>query len=67
MFIETVPNRDSLPALPLRKSYRDPRRHSQQRTLARLSKPPFGVCASEREAPAKTCQFEGRRDFLTFL
>jgi len=40
MFIETVPNRDSPPAVLLRESYRDERGHSQKRTLANLSKLP---------------------------
>jgi hypothetical protein len=40
MFIETVPNRDSPPAVLLRESYRDEQRRSQKRTLANLSKLP---------------------------
>jgi transposase len=40
MFIETVPNRDSPPAVLLRESYRDEQGHSQKRTLANLSKLP---------------------------
>jgi transposase len=40
MFIETVPNRDSPPAVLLRESYRDEQGRSQQRTLATLSKLP---------------------------
>jgi len=38
MFIETVPNRDSPPAVLLRESYRDEQGRSQKRTLANLSK-----------------------------
>src|SRR6202022_1038462 len=40
MFIETVPNRDSAPAVLLRESYRDEQGRSQKRTLANLSKLP---------------------------
>src|ERR1700726_4487093 len=40
MFIETVPNRDSPPAVLLRESYRDEQGHTQKRTLANLSKLP---------------------------
>lgn len=40
MFIETVPNRGSPPAVLLRESYRDEQGHSQKRTLANLSKLP---------------------------
>src|ERR1700730_9068432 len=40
MFIETVPNRDSAPAVLLRESYRDEEGRSQKRTLANLSKLP---------------------------
>src|SRR6202023_3246002 len=43
MFIETVPNRDSAPAVLLRESYRDEQGRSQKRTLANLSKVPGGV------------------------
>jgi Transposase DDE domain len=40
MFIETVPNRGSPPAVLLRESYRDENGRSQKRTLANLSKLP---------------------------
>jgi transposase len=40
MFIETVPNRDSPPAVLLRESYRDENGRAQKRTLANLSKLP---------------------------
>ena len=40
MFIETVPNRGSPPAVLLRESYRDEQGRSQKRTLANLSKLP---------------------------
>src|ERR1700736_385336 len=40
MFIETVPNRGSPPAVLLRESYRDESGRSQKRTLANLSKLP---------------------------
>jgi len=40
MFIETVPNRGSPPAVLLRESYRDEDGRSQKRTLANLSKLP---------------------------
>jgi transposase len=40
MFIETVPNRDSPPAVLLRESYRDEQGRAQKRTLANLSKLP---------------------------
>ena len=40
MFVETVPNRDSPPAVLLRESYRDEEGRSQKRTLANLSKLP---------------------------
>ena len=43
MFIETVPNRASPPAVLLRESYRDEQGRSQKRTLANLSKLPRDV------------------------
>jgi hypothetical protein len=43
MFIETVPNRGSPPAVLLRESYRDEQGRSQKRTLANLSKLPRDV------------------------
>jgi transposase len=43
MFIETVPNRSSPPAVLLRESYRDEHGRSQKRTLANLSKLPGDV------------------------
>ena len=43
MFIESVPNRDSPPAILLRESYRDERGQAQKRTLANLSKLPGDV------------------------
>jgi transposase len=43
MFIETVPNRDSPPAVLLRESYRDENGRAQKRTLANLSKLPADV------------------------
>jgi hypothetical protein len=43
MFIETVPNRDSPPAVLLRESYRDEEGRSQKRTLSNLSKLPRDV------------------------
>src|SRR5438477_12478168 len=45
MFIESVPNRNSPPAVLLRESYRDERGKSQKRTLANLSKLPAEVVA----------------------
>jgi hypothetical protein len=45
MFIETVPNRSSPPAVLLRESYRDENGRSQKRTLANLSKLPAAVVA----------------------
>ena len=45
MFIETVPNRDSPPAVLLRESYRDENGRAQKRTLANLSKLPGDVVA----------------------
>src|ERR1700731_3254833 len=46
MFIETVPNRASPPAVLLRESYRDENGRTQKRTLANLSKlPGDGVAA----------------------
>ena len=45
MFIETVPNRDSPPAILLRESYRDEAGKSQKRTLANLSKLPAALIA----------------------
>lgn len=45
MFIETVPNRQSPPAVLLRESYRDERGKAQKRTLANLSKLPASVIA----------------------
>lgn len=46
MFIETVPNRSSPPAILLRESYRDDTGKSQKRTLANLSKVPAPLIAS---------------------
>jgi transposase len=43
MFIETIPNRGSPPAVLLRESYRDDEGRSQKRTLANLSKLPRDV------------------------
>ena len=43
MFIETVPNRSSPPAVLLRESFRDDEGRSQKRTLANLSKLPGAV------------------------
>ena len=45
MFIETVPNRSSPPAVLLRESYRDAQGRSQKRTLANVSKLPSDVIA----------------------
>src|SRR5208283_4518 len=45
MFIETVPNRNSPPAILLRESYRDEAGKSQKRTLANLSKLPASLIA----------------------
>ena len=45
MYIETVPNRDSPPAVLLRESYRDEKGVTQKRTLANLSKLPDEVVA----------------------
>ena len=46
MFIETVPNRTSPPAVLLRESYRDEQGRAQKRTLANLSKVPSDVIAA---------------------
>src|SRR5216684_3773698 len=46
MFIETVPNRASPPAVLLRESYRDENGRTQKRTLANLSKLPGDVVAA---------------------
>ena len=43
MFIETIPNRSSPPAVLLRESYRDANGKAQKRTLANLSKLPAEV------------------------
>src|SRR6202167_2259963 len=45
MFIETVPNRTSPPAILLRESYRDESGKAQKRTLANLSKLPASLIA----------------------
>jgi transposase len=45
VFIETIPNRDSPPAVLLRESYRDENGRPQKRTLANLSKVPEEVVA----------------------
>ena len=45
MFIETVPNRTSPPAVLLRESYRDEQGRAQKRTLANLSKVPADLIA----------------------
>jgi hypothetical protein len=49
MFIETVPNRSSPPAVLLRESYRDENGQTQKRTLANLSKLPDQVVAVLKE------------------
>lgn len=46
MFIETIPNRGSPPAVLLRESYRDDKGRSQKRTLANLSKLPGDLIAA---------------------
>ena len=46
MFIESVPNRTSPPAVLLRESYRDEQGRAQKRTLANLSKLPGDVIAT---------------------
>jgi hypothetical protein len=46
MFIETVPNRSSPPAVLLRESYRDEQGRAQKRTLANLTKLPLDVIAA---------------------
>jgi hypothetical protein len=48
MFIETVPNRSSPPAILLRESYRDETGRAQKRTLANLSKLPTHVIEGVR-------------------
>jgi hypothetical protein len=48
MFIETVPNRTSPPAVLLRESYRDEQGRTQKRTLANLSKLPADLIAGVR-------------------
>src|SRR3984885_5097927 len=45
MFIETVPNRTSPPAILLRESYRDEAGKAQKRALANLSKLPASLIA----------------------
>jgi hypothetical protein len=46
MFIESVPNRGSPPAILLRESYRDENGRTQKRTLANLSKLPESMVAA---------------------
>ena len=46
MFIETIPNRGSPPAVLLRQAYRDEHGRAQKRTLANLSKLPADVIAA---------------------
>ena len=53
MFIETVPNRTSPPAVLLRESYRDEQGRAQKRTLANLSKLPDGVVEAESAAQGR--------------
>src|SRR6202161_4775965 len=48
MFIETVPNRTSPPAILLRESYRDEAGKAQKRTLANLSTRPASLIAGLR-------------------
>lgn len=48
MFIETIPNRRSPPAVLLRESYRDEQGRAQKRTLANLSKLPADLIAGLR-------------------
>jgi len=43
MFIETIPNRGSPPAVLLREAYRDEHGRAQKRTLANLSKLPVDL------------------------
>ena len=43
MFIETIPNRSSPPAVLLREAYRDEHGRAQKRTLANLSKLPVDL------------------------
>jgi hypothetical protein len=50
MFIETVPNRSSPPAVLLRESYRDEDGRTQKRTLANLSKLPDEMIAMLKAA-----------------
>ena len=49
MFIETVPNRTSPPAVLLRESYRDEQGRAQKRTLANLSKLPGDIVVGLKE------------------
>ena len=48
MFIETVPNRNSPPAVLLRESYRDEQGRAQKRTLANLIKLPDDLAVLAR-------------------
>lgn len=60
MFIETVPNRDSPPAVLLQESYRDENGRPQKRTLANLRKlPDRGVAAMKAILKGGTPSGEG--------
>jgi hypothetical protein len=58
MFIETVPNRTSPPAVLLRESFRDEQGRAQKRTLANLSKLPDDVIDGLRWCERKNRRVE---------
>src|ERR1700731_2696262 len=63
MFIETVPNRASPPAVLLRESYRDENGRTQKRTLANLSKLPGDVVAAQRSPAVSLSNWANRKQF----
>src|ERR1700676_5208361 len=62
MFIETVPNRCSPPAVLLRESYRDEHGRSQKRTLANLSKLPRDFDGNTADPSTLSAQVEKIKD-----
>ncbi len=60
MYIETVPNRNSPPAILLRESYREAGK-IRKRTLCNLSHWPYGIHAFDWVARAKPAAIEANR------
>ena len=62
MFIETVPNRASPPAVLLRESFRDDQGRAQKRTLANLSKLPGAVLEPRQQRGTDSLALSGGVD-----